>query len=250
MAHKRVIEIGGEFDPETIEAWYSEEYGVDDVKHMPYFGEFRWTHWPTEYKKVTQLFGANPDYYAQFGLPGHEGLDIRAPHASNIYTVADGVVFKTGDDDGAHNYGTRVYVAHDEGVTTVYAHLHQRLVNVGDRVKGGQLIGKADSTGNSTGSHLHLTQYHPDEPAAGYPNGISDPTPYAVSIAPEAFEDDPSPIIPPPIQSNPALGIHLSADGYNMADDLSMLTKIKPPICQMSVKFQSAGPARNIDVCQ
>lgn len=242
LDHKRVVEIGGEFDPTIIEAWYSAEYGVDDVEHLPYFGEFRWTHWPTEYRKVTQLFGANPQNYIRFELPGHEGLDIQAPHGSNIYAVADGMVFRVGDDElpadqGGHNYGRRVYIAHTEGVTTVYAHLDQRLVNVGDRVTGGQLIGKADNTGNSFGSHLHLTLKHPDHPADGYPHGISDPTPYAMAIAPEAFDDDPPPIIPPPIQSNPAFGIHLSADGYNMGGDLSMLTVIKPQSIKVLSSF-------------
>ena len=35
-------------------------------------------YWPTDYGTLTQEFGARPEYYGRFGLPGHEGLDFRA----------------------------------------------------------------------------------------------------------------------------------------------------------------------------
>ncbi len=50
--------------------------------------------WPTDYPKITQAFGVNPDIYRRFGLPGHEGLDIRAPMGANVYAAADGTVFQ------------------------------------------------------------------------------------------------------------------------------------------------------------
>lgn len=83
---------------------------------------FRFTHWPTASlparREIVQAFGDNPAYYARFGLPGHEGVDVRA--------VAGGVVVNTGDErqperDGGHNYGVRVYVRHAGGYTTAYA---------------------------------------------------------------------------------------------------------------------------------
>ena len=59
--------------------------------------------------------------------------------------------------NGGHNYGVHVRVDHGNGYETTYAHLDKRIVNVGNTVVSGQVIGFADNTGNSSGSHLHLT---------------------------------------------------------------------------------------------
>ena len=114
-------------------------------------------------------------------------MDIRAPHGSAVYAVRSGTVAQVGDDqenaaNGGHNYGVRVYLQHPDGWQTVYAHLLQRLVNVGDTVSAGQQIGTADSTGNSFGSHLHLTlkrpgYVHKDANGKSWPFNIFDPTP-------------------------------------------------------------------------
>lgn len=121
-------------------------------------------YWPTQFKVITQGFGENPSYYSQFGLDGHEGIDIKAPHGSKIFTVAGGTVYRVNDSREkynpltreGHNYGVHVRIDHGNGYRTVYAHLDQRIVKLGEFVKAGQLIGYADDTGNSFGSHLHM----------------------------------------------------------------------------------------------
>jgi murein DD-endopeptidase MepM/ murein hydrolase activator NlpD len=65
----------------------------------------------------------------------------------------------------------------------VYAHLSKNLVEVGQCVSAGDLIGLSGNTGNSSGAHLHLTLKHEDayehgEMYQGYPYNIIDPTPY------------------------------------------------------------------------
>lgn len=67
--------------------------------------------------------------------------------------------------------------------TTIYAHLAQSLVSVGQKVKAGQLIAKADNTGNSFGSHLHLTLEIDGAQTPGFPPGIVDPWPYMREVA-------------------------------------------------------------------
>ncbi|MBB3059237.1 murein DD-endopeptidase MepM/ murein hydrolase activator NlpD [Microbulbifer rhizosphaerae] len=51
--------------------------------------------------------------------------------------------------------GEVVIIDHGQGVETLYAHLDKRLVNEGDRVEQGQILGQVGSTGKATGPHLH-----------------------------------------------------------------------------------------------
>jgi predicted flap endonuclease-1-like 5' DNA nuclease len=141
--------------------------------------------WPTEYGTITQKFGANPQVYIKFGLPGHEGVDFMAPNGSEIYSVADGFVSDVRLDGSADPmnkpYGNQIRVQHVEGYLTIYAHLAEVVVTRGQVVKAGQLIGLADNTGHSAGSHLHLTLKKQGATEAGattYPHDIIDPTPF------------------------------------------------------------------------
>ena len=53
-------------------------------------------------------------------------------------------------------YGLCVYLDHGNGYSTRYGHMSQVLVNVGDVVQKGQVIGYVGSTGDSSGPHLHF----------------------------------------------------------------------------------------------
>lgn len=161
--------------------------------------EFRFDHWPTEHRVITQTFGANTSYYAQFGLPGHEGVDIKAPLGSRLFAVAPGRVFDVVAYDDGHNYGIRVRVEHVEGYTLTYAHLQSVNVSVGDEVVAGQVIGRADNTGNiiSGQSHSHITlkndeAYEGGPMYIGYPYNIVDPTPFLLPFNP-TFPNEPAP---------------------------------------------------------
>jgi hypothetical protein len=139
--------------------------------------------WPTDFPVITQPFGANPQIYSRFGVPAHEGLDIRAFSKTNIYCCADGEVYQVHTNPRSHPYGIHVRVRHKDGYKTVYGHLAQPLVRVGEAVEAGQVIGLADSTGASTGSHLHLTLKRDGATERGettYPKDILDPTPFMV----------------------------------------------------------------------
>jgi len=184
------------------------------VQPVPGAGPGIALQWPTDHDYVTQAFGINPDAYRRFGLPGHEGIDIRAPRNSNIYACADGVVIRAERDPGSGAYGMHVRIRHAGGYKTVYAHLIDVKVSVNDQVKAGQLIGLADNTGNSFGDHLHLTLKLEGATAAGqtnYPYDIIDPTPFLIP-----FDETPRPEQPPAPTwafDKCLVGVHGRADG-------------------------------------
>lgn len=153
-------------------------------------------------RQITQAFGAHPEIYGPLGLPGgHEGADLRAPMGANVYAAAAGVVTEvilpTVPYDPVTKkdpYGKHVRIKHNAGgqlCKTVYAHLQAALVNVGDTVTAGQLIGRSDATGNvrptgAAGSHVHFGLYFVDEQGNrlnadnGY-RGYQDPMLYLVA---------------------------------------------------------------------
>ncbi|MGB1251443.1 MAG: M23 family metallopeptidase, partial [Candidatus Promineifilaceae bacterium] len=144
--------------------------------------EFRFEVWPTEYRVLTQQFAANPTYYGQFGLPGHEGVDIRAPRQSKIFCVASGRVIKVNHDPTESNYGLYVKVLHENGYRTTYAHLSTISVSESEVVSAGHVLGLAGDSGNARGAHLHLGLQQTKDNVSGWPHDIIDPTPYLLPL--------------------------------------------------------------------
>jgi murein DD-endopeptidase MepM/ murein hydrolase activator NlpD len=108
--------------------------------------------WPIEPVHVTSLFGRR--FHPIDGrFKRHEGLDLAAEPGQLISAAGPGVVRKAGWNG---NYGYQVEVMHGGGVMTRYSHLLQPLVEVGDLVDAGDILGLAGSTGYSTGPHLHF----------------------------------------------------------------------------------------------
>ncbi|RIV83485.1 M23 family peptidase [Aurantiacibacter xanthus] len=83
---------------------------------------------------------------------GHKGVDLAAPTGTPVYATADGMV---GMAQPFSSYGNYVQIEHGGAMQTRYAHLSSYVVNVGDNVQKGDLIGYVGSTGRSTGPHLH-----------------------------------------------------------------------------------------------
>ena len=82
----------------------------------------------------------------------HNGEDIGAPMGTEVVATNDGVVRLTVD----HIFSGRgVFVDHGMGFYSMYFHLSEILVQDGDLVKAGQIIGKVGATGRATGPHLH-----------------------------------------------------------------------------------------------
>jgi murein DD-endopeptidase MepM/ murein hydrolase activator NlpD len=106
---------------------------------------------PTQGRK-TSPFGHRTDPFtgkAAF----HSGLDFEGDIGSAIISTANGTVKETGQEKWG--YGNFVRLKHDNGIETLYAHLHKINVNSGDTIQRGQVIGQLGNSGRSTGPHLH-----------------------------------------------------------------------------------------------
>jgi len=87
------------------------------------------------------------------GLEFHDGVDLAAPQGAAIAAVADGTVLEVGCGSG---YGNYIVIRHQCNVKSLYAHCSVIFAKEGDSVRRGENIAAVGSTGNSTGSHLHL----------------------------------------------------------------------------------------------
>jgi len=90
------------------------------------------------------------------GLHGYNAVDIGTPVGTTLYAAAAGQVIIAKSSGWNGGYGKYVVISHYNGTQTVYGHMSQVLVNEGDTVYQGQVIGLTGNTGNSTGPHLHF----------------------------------------------------------------------------------------------
>ena len=97
-------------------------------------------------------FGTRKDPFTR-RLKRHKGLDFSGPKGTKIFSTADGYV--TLAKFSRNGYGNEVVIDHGFGYTTRYAHLNKILVQKGQKVSRGELIGLMGNTGRSTGTHLH-----------------------------------------------------------------------------------------------
>jgi murein DD-endopeptidase MepM/ murein hydrolase activator NlpD len=86
--------------------------------------------------------------------PSHLGIDITATSSTAVLASGGGVVVFASFSQ--YGYGNVVQIDHMDGYATVYGHLSQINVSMCEQVTGGEVIGIAGSTGNSTGVHLHF----------------------------------------------------------------------------------------------
>ncbi|RIK32565.1 MAG: hypothetical protein DCC56_01775 [Anaerolineae bacterium] len=108
---------------------------------------------PTDFKDCwTSFFGTRRSYNGGTYNFFHSGLDFCGRVGTELYAVAPGRVVYV---DMLTVRGGVVVIDHGWGVYTAYDHLSEFLIQVGDMVQPGQVIGLGGSTGRSTGPHLH-----------------------------------------------------------------------------------------------
>lgn len=120
--------------------------------------------------KISQWEHERPEYYQQFGLPCHCGIDFPAINGTPVYSVASGTVYEVQTNPTVSNYGIHIRIQHANGYKTIYAHLLNVNVVVGQVVAGGERIALSNNTGNSDGSHLHHELRRDNDPYID-PNG-------------------------------------------------------------------------------
>ncbi len=101
-------------------------------------------YWPSECRRITQ-------YYRGWR---HTGVDIACGNGKTIRAVQAGVVSRT--QYLRYGYGYNVIIDHGNGLQTLYGHFSRILVQPGQKVQKGEVIGLEGSTGYSTGAHLHF----------------------------------------------------------------------------------------------
>jgi len=119
------------------------------AKMAPGSGTFRWP--------LTHVQHLGDGFLARGGE--HQGVDLLDPARTPIYAAADGVVKVS--SESYYGYGVGIVIDSKIGgqtVSTVYGHMTygSRVVQAGQTVKAGQLIGLVGSTGVSTANHLHF----------------------------------------------------------------------------------------------
>lgn len=109
----------------------------------------------------------------------HEGIDLSAPFGTDVVATADGIVSVAKRVMG---YGNCVEIDHGYNYMSRYGNLSEILINEGDSIKRGQVIGKLGSSGKSIGPHLHYEVRFRDEP--------QNPVNYCfMDLSPEEYSD-------------------------------------------------------------
>ena len=147
---KKELSIGGEFIPAEKLTLSYVEYMKKDIEDL--FNTMISTPVGTPLTgKINSSFGYRKDpFKKRAGF--HSGIDIDANYGQKIVATADGKVTKA---SWHSSYGKTVIIEHENGYETLFGHLSSITVKEGDLVKVGNVIGKAGSTGRSTGTHLH-----------------------------------------------------------------------------------------------
>ncbi|MEE1964575.1 M23 family metallopeptidase [Allomuricauda taeanensis] len=109
-----------------------------------------------DFIRVSSVFGyrLHPiDHQWKF----HGGIDLVAEKGKPIYATANGIASKVDYENG---YGNYIIISHWKDIKTLYGHLWICLVQQGDIIQQGQLIGFVGDTGRATGSHLHYELWY------------------------------------------------------------------------------------------
>jgi murein DD-endopeptidase MepM/ murein hydrolase activator NlpD len=155
---------------------------VTTVREVPRFS------WPISPVSVTSHFGerAHPILGE---MREHLGIDLAARRGQGVFAAAPGVVLNAGWNG---NYGYQVEVQHAARVTTRYSHLARVMVEPGEILERGDLVGLAGDTGLATGVHLHFELWkdgRPRDPLDDLERGVDS----SVELSSASLQETPPP---------------------------------------------------------
>lgn len=104
---------------------------------------------PSRFRWPLATFGLS-----QYFSGGHQGLDMTNPAGTPIYPIAPGKVLTA--ESLFNGYGKHVIIEHDDGMTSIYAHMSKIEVTKGQVVGKMTELGTVGATGWATGNHLHF----------------------------------------------------------------------------------------------
>ena len=108
---------------------------------------------PLQNSIITGVYGSQRILNGKPRRP-HYGLDFASPEGTPIKAMLDGVVTLAEDD--LYFTGGTIIFDHGHGISTLYMHLKNVDVKIGDKIKQGDVIGSVGMTGRSTGPHLDI----------------------------------------------------------------------------------------------
>lgn len=135
----------GEKGPTTVLATEDPFKDTDEVTiNFKKMKDKEWEY-PLEGAKLISPFGGK--------RPNHKGSDLKTKAKDKVMAAFKGVVTFSGEMSG---YGNVVFISHETGLETRYAHNSKNLVKQGDKVKPGDVIALEGKTGNATTEHVHF----------------------------------------------------------------------------------------------
>ncbi|MBT29551.1 MAG: peptidase M23 [Thalassobius sp.] len=150
MKYLLADEYFGVWDSKNIDPYDYELKNFNDTILLKLYEEENWSP-PIKSTKINSKYGLRRWRW-------HHGTDLDLEKGDSVYAAFDGIVRIAKYNWGG--YGYYVMLRHENGLETLYGHLTKYLVEVGQEVKAGELIGWGGNTGRSTGPHLHFeTRY-------------------------------------------------------------------------------------------
>ena len=144
----------------TVQAFYYDDDGEGiyvDARGTALTQSF--LRYPVEFTSISSLFSSQRFHPILKTNRPHNGVDFAAPPGTPVRAAGDGVVSWAGLNG---EYGNHVAIDHGEGMVTTYSHLRGIAtgLQVGERVRQGQVVGFVGQTGLATGPHLHFALFH------------------------------------------------------------------------------------------
>lgn len=175
---------------------------------------------------LTQKFGQSLNDYSQFGMKGHNGIDWGAPLGTPVLAAHAGYLYQNPKDPDGYGIYARIKWEEDGVIyDTVYGHF-QKHEGRERYVKTGEIIGYVNSSGFSTGNHLHFgLRLWKDGKVLDYNNGYLgyiDPVKYFTMNQTKVVKSDKSDTvyICYPVPTWQHLEERASLEGFDIPTDL------------------------------